>query len=229
MEEALLLIEEFQGWIYILLGIVGLVYLRVFLKWHAEVSRSVFGLEREQASGHRSRAAAMLVLAIVGIVVTFLIATFVGPSIPISSRPTPIPTISLFSAEEPLVTESENLEGDSATPIVVETVDNIGCQNPDATLSSPVDGEQIRGIVEVYGTADISNFAFYKIEYRSTSTDSVWRAISAGTETVREDLLGVWDTSLVLTGTYELRLVVTDTEGNAPFPCELGVRVAPSP
>ena len=229
MEEALLLIEEFQGWIYILFGIVGLLYLRGFLKWHAEVSRSVFSLERERASGQRSKAAAMLVLCIAGMVTTFLIAAFVSPAIPLSARPTPVPTISLFTPVESAPLGSEYLGGESETPLAIGTADKIGCENPNATMTSPVDGEQIRGVVEIFGTATIPNFAFYKIEYRNTSGDELWRAISAGTNTVQEDSLGVWDTTLVTPGNFELRLVVTDTEGNAPFPCVIQVRVAPPP
>ena len=81
------------------------------------------------------------------------------------------------------------------------------------------------GVVEITGTANIENFAFYKIEYLSTEPGSIWRAISAGTEPVLDDVLGTWDTSLVPTGDYRFRLVVTDTAGNAPLPCAVQIRV----
>jgi hypothetical protein len=81
--------------------------------------------------------------------------------------------------------------------------------------------------VEIVGTADIASFAFYKIEVRSADPDSTWKAITAGTETRENDVLGLWDVSLVEAGRYFLQLVVTDTAGNAPMPCAIQVDVLP--
>ncbi len=71
MEEALLLISSLQGWIYVLLLLAGLVYLRLALKWQGEVRSSQFGLERERAGSKRSRAAGMLVLILAATAATF--------------------------------------------------------------------------------------------------------------------------------------------------------------
>ena len=81
--------------------------------------------------------------------------------------------------------------------------------------------------MEVRGTADILNFAFYKIEIRPIEPNSVWQVITAGTETLSEETLGLWDTNLVENGVYSLQLVVTDTAGNAPFPCTVEIVVLP--
>lgn len=217
MEEALLLIASLQGWIYVLLLLTGLAYLRLALKWHSEVRNSQFGLEREKASSKRSRAAGMLVLILAAAVATFVISTFLVPQFPANLQATAIPTISLL--------EPEAAPG-SAVELPV-TPSSAGCLNEGATISSPISGEEIRGLVEVRGTADIPNFAFYKIEIRPSEPSSIWQVLTAGTDPLTEEMLGMWDTSLVENGVYLLQLVVTDTVGNAPLPCAIEIVVLP--
>lgn len=217
MEEALLLISSLQGWIYVLLLLAGLVYLRLALKWQGEVRSSQFGLERERAGSKRSRAAGMLVLILAATAATFVVSIFLAPQLPASLQPTAVPTISLL--------EPEAIRGSTSVPQLAPN--EAGCLNEGATITSPTSGEQVRGLVEVRGTADILNFAFYKIEIRPSQPNSVWQVITAGTETLSEDALGTWDTSLVENGVYLLQLVVTDTAGNAPLPCTIEIVVLP--
>lgn len=213
MEEALLLIASVQGWVYALTLLAGLVYLRLTLKWHAEVNRARFGLERERASASRLRAVLMLGLVGAAALATFAISTLLVPQVPLAN-PTPAPTISL-------------LESGSATPLNRELPDSSGCLNPAATISDPQPGDELRGLVEIRGTADIPGFAFYRIEVRQSGPDAPWQVITAGTETREDEVLGAWDTGLVDNGVYLLQLVVTDAEGNAPLPCSIEVVVLP--
>jgi hypothetical protein len=226
MHESILFLDEYQAWAYLLLGVAGLAYLRVGLRWLSAYRRSIFGLERERARGHLLRAGALLAVVCLLALVTFVITTFVVPSVPVAARPTPIPTISLLTTptlaglpgEEALMT---------STPLPVAIIDVGGCQNAQATIASPVDGDAVSGVVEFTGTARIDNFAFFKLEYIRLVPGSVWRAVSAGTTPVVEDRLGSWDTSLVLPGDYGFRLVVTDTAGNAPMPCAIRLQIRP--
>ncbi len=226
MAETLLFLEEFQGWIYLVLGVAALVYLRVTWRWYRSRRSTMFSLEREQATERLVRSATLLGLALTLLLATFAATTFLGPAIPASERPTPLPTVSL------LVTPSAAPEGDEAlatsTPLPAVVVDSAGCANPQATILTPATGESLTGIVEITGTADIPNFAFYKYEYINLSPGAVWRAIQAGTKPIQQGDLGTWDTRLVIPGEYALRLVVTDTVGNAPQPCVILVRVLPS-
>ena len=95
--------------------------------------------------------------------------------------------------------------------------------------------DSVSGLVVVLGVADITNFAFYKIEYKRLMPGEVWHPISAGTQPVCEndcqvkEELGTWNTTLVTPGDYAFRLVVMDAEGNAPLPCEIQLRVLPPP
>jgi len=44
-------------------------------------------------------------------------------------------------------------------------------------MAVPANGDTLSGIVEVVGTANIENFAFYKLEYISLVPGAVWRAV----------------------------------------------------
>lgn len=227
MTEALLIIEGYQAWIYLLLAIVGLIYLRQTWHWYRERRDSMFHLERERATSRLTRSASLLVLALALILSTFVLATFVGPAVPASLRSTALPTVSLLETETlPAATGEANLT--TATPLPTVSVDSSGCQNPLATLTNPKNGDSLTGTVEVDGTANIANFAFFKYEYISLTPGSVWRAVQAVTEPKVDEKLGTWDTSLLIPGDYALRLVVTDTSGNAPLPCMLRVRILPT-
>jgi len=227
MAEALLFLEEYQGWIYLVLGLAALVYLRHTWRWYRSRRVTIFSLEREQATERLTRSVILLGLALALMAGTFIATTVLGPSMPASERPTPLPTVSLLAT--PTFVPSETDEAlVTSTPLPVTEVDSAGCANPLATILAPASGESLIGAVEITGTADITNFAFYKYEYISLTAGSVWRAIGAGTRPIQGDVLGTWDTTLVLPGEYALRLVVTDTAGNAPQPCVLQVRVLPS-
>ncbi|HEY42826.1 MAG TPA: hypothetical protein G4O11_02470 [Anaerolineae bacterium] len=233
MEEILLFVEEQQTWIYLLLAIAGLIYVRSIFRSYRELRRAVFALERERAMSMLIRSGAMLALVFAALAATFVVATFAGPALPLSSRQTPLPTVSLLATPE---TGEEGLVEDfvTATPFDPMSVNSTGCQNPNATITSPVDGDSVSGVVNIFGAASIQNFAFYKLEYRRLAPDAEWIPVSAGTQHVCElcditEELGTWNTSLVIPGDYAFRLVVTDTAGNAPLPCEIRLRVLPSP
>lgn len=227
MTEALVLIQTYQFWIYLVLGVAALVYLRLTLAWLRRYRNAVFGLERERAVAFLSRSGAMLALVVAGLSGTFLVANFVGPAVPLGARPTVMPTVSLLSTAESTPAGGASTFV-STTGVPIGTPDSSGCSNPLATLTSPKNGDTISGSVDITGTANIAGFAFYKYEFRDPRGGGGWQAISAGTDPKTDDLLGKWDTSLVPAGDYDLRLVVTDTSGNAPLPCVIRVHVAPS-
>jgi hypothetical protein len=166
----------------------------------------------------------MLTFVAVVALSTFLVATFLVPAVPLAARPTPLPTISLLLTVTPIGTLAGEVGG---APAAAATPDQAGCLNTAATITSTISGTELRGRVEIVGTADIASFAFYKIEVRSADPDSTWKAITAGTETREDGVLGLWDVSLVEAGRYFLQLVVTDTAGNAPMPCAIQVDVLP--
>jgi hypothetical protein len=227
MEDVLLFVEEQQTWIYILFGLFAAIYLKATLDAAAELRASLFGLERERSMAKLRRSAGLMTVSLAVILTTFVLATYAGPAVPAADRPTPLPTVSLLATPE-VTLAVQNGEPATAIPLSSDDLSSVGCANTSATMTSPVEGAVLQDAVDIQGTADIPNFSFYKYEYRSIQPDSTWRTISAGTTPVVEGKLGTWDTSLLIPGDYALRLVVTDTAGNAPLPCVMRVTVAAS-
>lgn len=231
MGEILVLIEQHQSWIYVLLSLSGLIYLRLVIKRYREMQCTFFSLERERARSRLLQSLVMLGMILGGLILVFILTTFISPVIPLAARPTVLPTVSLLGT--PIETSVEEIVGPTTTTISGSEIPS-GCANPNATITSPEEGESISGLVEVSGAANIPGFAFYKIEVRSLSPDAVWRAIGAGTEPVCDqgcnisEILARWDASLVTPGEYIFRLMVLDAAGNAPLPCEVSVRVLPT-
>lgn len=230
MDEALLLIQSYQTWIYIVLAAAFILYARSAVRWWRAFGVAEFGLERERARKGMARAGLMGVWVMLVAGLTFLAATVLSPAVPATSRPTPLPTVSLLATPSTPVVAST---GPAATALPEVALDASGCSNPSATLTLPTEGSDLSGTVDVQGTANIPNFAFYKYEYIELAAGlpapgAVWRAISAGTTPVTAGDLGAWDTTLVIPGDYAFRLVVTDTAGNAPLPCVRRVRVLPA-
>src|SRR3990172_555894 len=225
MEDALLFIEEQQTWIYLFFALFAIIYLKATLDAAGELRAAVFGLERERSLSKLRRSGAMLTVSLAVLLTTFVLATYAGPAVPAADRPTPLPTVSLLATPE-ITLEVQDGEPATAIPFAQDGLDNAGCANPSATLTSPLEGETLRDSVDILGTASVPNFSFYKYEYRSLQPNSVWRTISAGTTPVVDGELGTWDTSLLVPGDYTLRLVVIDTSGNAPLPCVFRVSVA---
>ena len=75
------------------------------------------------------------------------------------------------------------------------------------------------------GTVNIPDFGFYKYEYSQDNLN--WNTIQAGTNIVINEKLGDWDTSILPSGDYSLRLVVTNHQAEAFPPCRLNVKVVP--
>jgi len=232
MEEVLLFIEANQRWIFFLLGLLVLVYFGSVLRAYNTFRAAIYGLVRERSISKLRRSGGMLALAVTGILVVFILTTFVSPALPASLRPTLIPTVSLLAT--PIFGQGDDVTAFvTATPISPDSIDGAGCTNFNATITSPDSGERVQGEVRFLGSANIPGFAFYKLEYYDLKPSSAWLVISASNQTVCEQgcdetvMLGTWDTSLVRPGQYAVQLVVTDTLGNAPFPCQILLQIVP--
>jgi hypothetical protein len=92
-------------------------------------------------------------------------------------------------------------------------------------ITSPKPGAIVKGQVELFGTADIPNFGFFKFEFSPYGSD-VWSTIGADRKITQNSSLGNWDSSEVTPGDYNLRLVVIDNQGNSLPPCIVPLRVA---
>ena len=82
-----------------------------------------------------------------------------------------------------------------------------------AKIDSPVHRQFLKGIINIIGTADGSDFRRYRVEYGSGLTPSTWTLIAASNKKVINGLLATWDTNPVADGEYTLRLVAESRAG----------------
>ena len=97
------------------------------------------------------------------------------------------------------------------------------CPDPRACLTYPTVNAELKGRVEISGTANTDNFDYYKFEYRREGV-SKWATLQTFQEPVTDGLLGVWDTSTLSAGDYWFRLEVVREDGNYKR-CEVPVTI----
>lgn len=207
MKAAIELVAQYEMWIYGGLGGVSLLYLWRLIQARVRLRATPFGLERESAYQLQNGALAMLLIlaALAGAV--FINTHYILPNVDlltVGPSPTPAPA--------------------TATPIGnAVIVDSSGCENPNVTLIQPEPNDRIAGSFEAKGTANIPDFAFYKLELSGANTRGEWATVDVGSQIAISDTLGTFDSSLYLPGEYAFRLVVIDAAGNSPPPCVVPV------
>ena len=228
MEEVLRFFRTYEIWIYLVLSLAGLLYVRKFILAWEEMRAAAFGLERESAQSRLNQSAGMMVLLLVMGIGLFVTVSFVAPTVP-GANPLFTPTVDLLATptntlppETSAEAGAESGEG-QATP-TTEQILGEGCTPGQVVISEPVDGSEISGVVTVKGIADMPNFGFYKYEIARPG-ETVWLTIQAGREIKQDADLGQWDTRTLDSGDYMLRLIVTDNQGQTSEPCVIQVRV----
>ncbi len=213
MTEALFLIARYQIWLYVLLGLLALWYLRAFAQAWQALNRTLFGLEKENALQKQNMALAMLMVLGALAVFVYLNHAVLVPNM-LAEIATPAPT-ALPSTSTPIPA--------SGGPLVV---DSSGCNNPNVTLTEPKSGERIvSGGYEIKGTAVLPALAFYTLEINGIQTQGAWLPVAVGNTEVHDGVLGRFDTGTYAPGDYVLRLTVKDTTGNYPRPCEVLITI----
>jgi hypothetical protein len=217
-------LASYEPLIYIALAIGAMfAFRRMWRSWR-EWRDSVYGLEREFALRRlgQATAAAFLVLAL--IFVEFFVATFIAPSLPASDI-LATPTLDLLLT--PAGTLSPEQATQSALSPVTQSVPSgmSGCVPDRIMITAPKPGAEVSGTIEIIGTANVPNFAFYKYEVAPLGTQN-WATISAERVSKKNEKLGEWNTVPLTNGDYFLRLVITDNVGKSLEPCVIAVRVA---
>jgi hypothetical protein len=206
MIAALELIVRFQYYILGGMGFVALFFLLRFLRARGYLISTPFGLEREEALQRQNGALAVLTLLVTLAVTVYLTERVILPEL---TGPQAVPTAQFTPTPSP-------------SPVAASgdvVVDSTGCENPDATLTAPLNGDRIAGAFEVLGTANIPNLAYYTIEISGAGTGGEWLSLDVGTAPVVEGTLGSFDATARETGNYAFRLVVVDNAGQSPPPC----------
>ena len=217
-------LAEFEVPIYLLLGIVALIYLRRILLALEEKRSAIFGLEREAAQ--RKVVGASTVLILVGLLTVgeFVVATFLAGEL--AQEPTfATPTIEVLTT--PTVTLGPPPEGATPTPTLYPQVQLEGiesnCINDVLEIESPEHLSEVSGVVELIGSVNTENFGSYKYEY--STMEANWQTIAAGSGVRIDESLGNWYTTDLDPGEYMLRLVALDNDGVEQSACVIQVTI----
>ncbi len=229
MEQVLQFFATYEILIYVLLGVLAVWQIRKFALAWEELRGAFFGMEREEAQSRVNSAATMIVLLIIMAVAEFTVVTFVTPTVPGAN---PLPTATLDLLATPTTTLPPPTQNPNATPGATATPGEVaaapGCTAGQVNFISPLNGDKVSGSTTIKGTANSPNFGFYTLQI-ALPGDPVWLPIQVGQQMVKNDTLGVWDTSNLSPGAYMLRLEVTDNVGEALPTCDIQVTVEAAP
>lgn len=226
MRELFPVLEAYEIWIYILLGIALMVFLRKLAEAWRESRAAQFGFERIVAQRKISFALTFVVIFGLLMLAEFILVSFVGPAMP-SPKILATPTLDLLAT--PTATLPAPEIGSTPTAEAVQATQPVisgnGCLPGKIEWVYPQDGNQVQGIINVRGTVNVENLGFYKYEYvQAGSTD--WVTIAAGNVPVVDaELQGTWNTEQLIPGDYQLRLVVSDNQNNTFPACTVSIRV----
>ncbi len=138
-----------------------------------------------------------------------------GPNITPSPTLLGSPTLGATPTPDPNVTPSPTLGPPTLgpTPGPLATIIAQSCPRRQACILSPLMDTIVSDVVEVRGAAYRPDFAFYKFEYQQEGTTE-WVLIGTIETAVNFGHLINWATNDVPAGSYWLRLVVVDINGN---------------
>lgn len=231
------LVADYAMWFYGGLILIALFIIRAMSLSIGDRNRSIFALEKENASTRFTRAVInlIIVLAVAGGVYytsTILIEEVPlpevtpTPTVMVQLPPTPTPP-PLLPTPTPTLTPTPRPTAAAQVAETPAAEASLGappnCPNPGAHITQPGDGATVSGIIQISGAATVANFDYYKIEFKSPGND--WQFIQDYKTPVGDGLLATWNTDTVPPGQYGFRLVVVDSTGNYPTPCEITLNV----
>jgi len=221
MDEILRFLVVYEAWIYGILAVGGLVYLRRVLHAVREWRGATFGLEKENARYRFSIAMTILLVFILLGAVEFLTVSFYFPTrvrSTVLATPTldilATATVTLPAGTRPAVTPT----GLTTTLAVVITE---GCTPSVIEWTFPKNGGELKGTVDLKGTVNVPNLGFYKYEYSPVGSKD-WVTIAAGNT---KSFVGAWNTAQLTPGDYRLRLVVADNQNTILPACVINIRI----
>lgn len=218
---------QYEFLIYLILAVGAVFSSRLLWKAWADWRSAVFGLEKELTFQQVRVWGASLILFIMIALSQFCVVTFIVPFLPATTF-LATPTVDLLQTPGTTLVAGTQMVIGTGTPAAPPGT--IGCIPGQLIITSPKPGDQVRERIILSGKVNIPNFGFYKYEFAPQGSEQ-WSTIAAGNKIVPEDPaqpegeLGVWDTSQLTPGDYQLRLVATDNQGNFLPPCIVPVRV----
>jgi hypothetical protein len=234
-------VESYENVLYGILGFLVLSYLRSYLIAIHKLRIGAYIVEREAAISDRNVSMSVLIGLSGMICMVYFGARSIFPAMDtiLSIPNNPNENVVMITKVPTVTPDVILLLPGQATPVVSKELDTIkrvntqvpiggsGCDNNQAVIYSPLPGAVLSGKVEVQGTADIVDFAFYVLEI-STLGDN-WLTVHTQDIPVSSDVLGSWNASFYPQGVYGFRLVVYNAAGAYPVPCVIPIYIGSGP
>jgi hypothetical protein len=242
------LIANYAGLIYIACIIGVAFYVRDIVVARQELQQSLYSLEREAAGSRMWRSVMLLALLATIIGATLVLQNIVAPQLSsesTSGTPTPaftLPTNTPTPTFQPTPTRTPRPptavpgtptptgEGALTAPPTPTLLPPAACPDPNVQIAAPIAGQAFSGEIQVRGTADAPNFAFYKFTLQGPATNQVEQTVGDVYRTPsRDGVLGSLDGAALLQqpGTYVLGLIVVDSTGNELPHCTVPIVIQP--
>ncbi len=254
MSSIVFLVEQFAIGIYIFLGILAVWTFRGLMIARREFRATNFELERGMARYQIANAITYLILLIEAVLIIFGVQSVVAPEIRAQlaeenelvivpedlpfNTPTPqmqsdtqIDPSDVESRLEP--TEIALLVTPTLTPtpvgtILPNTAPPIGCDTENATLQVPANGMVVFEPIEVIGSANAENFAYYRFELRGESTFNSFAVLQEVPQPASElGALGQFVPSFYEPGEYQFQLTVFDITNTVKASCTVNIFISP--
>lgn len=225
MADLLKFLATYEVLIYLVLAIGGMFSFRWLYRSWREWKVAVFSLEKEFSARRLGRSAIISIMVVLFFCFEFSVASFVIPGLPADFFLS-TPTLDLISTPTGTLSAEFMTQFAAQGPAPAQS-GAAGCTPGQIELTFPEPGDEIKGVIELTGTVNISNFGFYKYEVAPSGSDT-WATIAAGRAVVENASLGRWDTTALTPGDYQLRLVVIDNQGTSLSPCVVPVQVVPN-
>ena len=227
MIQLLKFLITYEVLVYIAGGVLEVVFVHRLLSALAEWHSATFGLEKEVAQRQFANSLTVVILVGLFVLAEFMLATF-APAKLAGLNPIATPTVDLSATSTPALSTTGIISPTSAPDLsqVSSTVTSEGCLPGQIEWTNPKAGDAISGSVDLKGTVNVSGLGYYKFEFRQVGQDT-WTTIAGNSTPVIDGSLGAsWDTTQYPAGDYQLRLVVSDSQGNISFPaCVISVQI----
>jgi hypothetical protein len=93
-------------------------------------------------------------------------------------------------------------------------------------VDSPRPGEALQGLITITGSTNLKDFQSAEVAFAyDQDGDLDWFLVQRSSETVKDGVLAVWDTTTITDGTYRLRVRVLLQNGQAVDTIISGLRV----
>lgn len=253
MATLVFLIEQVAIGLYIFIGLGIFLALRRLGRSNAAYRATRFELQRDIARFGRANAITSLILLIQAGLLVYGVQSVVAPTLRETlvftvttvdvvedldfntATPLPLAQLSIDDSGVDLGALNQNQIRISPTPTStpVGTIEPnapamVGCDAEGATLQIPANGQVIREIVPVRGTAFTDNFAFFKLEIAGDVTGGNFASMESFTQPVEElGTLSQFNPAFYPEGTYRFRLAVFDITDSLKASCTVTIYIRP--